>query len=132
MQTNAISNAQLRNFGFILAGGLFFLFGVIPLLREKSLNYLPLIIALGILTISLVKASLLNVIYHPWMKIGHVLGWINTRIILGIIYFVIITPIGLVMKIFGKDAMARKFDANAKTYRLQSQQPQPQDMERPF
>lgn len=132
MQQPALSNKQLRNFGFILAGGLGLFFGLIPLLRHHDFHTLPLIIASLIFALSLIKASLLTVLYKPWMKIGHILGWINTRIILGVIYFVLITPIGIVMRLLGKDLMQRRYNKDLKSYRIYSHQPQPQDMERPF
>lgn len=49
-------------------------------------------------------------LYHTWMKFAHILGWVNTRIILTIIYFVIITPLSLIFKLVGKDPMNRYFD----------------------
>lgn len=132
MQTETLPNKQLRNFGLILASGLGLLFGIIPLIRHHDLHTIPLMIAGFILALSFIKASLLKVIYKPWMKIGHVLGWINTRIILGVIYFLLITPIGLVMRLFGVDRMHRCYDKSMTSYRIHSHQSQPQDMERPF
>ncbi|MCI0557030.1 MAG: SxtJ family membrane protein, partial [Nitrososphaera sp.] len=64
--------------------------------------------------------------------IGHVLGWINSRIILGFIFYVMILPIGLIMRLFGRDPMRRRFENRASSYRVQSKN-QPNDhLERPF
>jgi hypothetical protein len=52
------------------------------------------------------------------MKIGHVLGSINTKIILGIIYYLLITPMGLVMRLMGKDSMHRALGQGTDTYRV--------------
>lgn len=53
------------------------------------------------------------------MKLGHVRGSINTKIILGMIYYLLITPLGLVMRLLlGKDSMHRAFERNANTYHL--------------
>jgi hypothetical protein len=73
----------------------------------------------------------LKIIYTPWMKFGHILGFINTRIILGFIFFVMITPMGLVMRLMGKDPMCRKLDGSA-SYRKISASQTKEHMERPF
>jgi hypothetical protein len=66
------------------------------------------------------------------MKIGHVLGWINTRIILGVVFFIIFAPVALFMRLFGKDPMHRRLDATAETYRINSEKLPRERMERPF
>jgi len=55
----------------------------------------------------------LKIFYRIWLKIGEVLGWIWTRILLTIIFFVVIGPISLLMKLFGKDPLKFKFDKNS-------------------
>ncbi|HKU51362.1 MAG TPA: SxtJ family membrane protein, partial [Nitrospira sp.] len=65
-----------------------------------------------------VMPSLLREIYTGWMFLGHILGWINTRIILGIVFYGIVTPMGIVMKMMGRDPMRRKFNPEATTYRV--------------
>lgn len=52
----------------------------------------------------------LKKLYEAWMKFAHLLGWVNTRIILTIVYFLIITPLALVFKAIGKDPMSREFE----------------------
>ncbi len=59
---------------------------------------------------------ILRPIYIGWMKFAFVLGWINTRILLGVFFYLIITPTGLVMRLFGKDFLNEKRDKNAPTY----------------
>lgn len=58
-------------------------------------------------------AKLLFVIFT---KIGHAIGWINTRVLLALIYFILIIPIALVMKIIGRDPLIRKIDKNEMSY----------------
>ena len=60
--------------------------------------------------------SLLRPLYVCWMKFAFLLGWINTRLILGIFFYLILTPVGLIMRLFGRDALHRKIDRNATTY----------------
>ena len=47
-------------------------------------------------------------LYKAWMKFAHLLGWVNTRIILTLVYFLIMTPLALIFKVVGKDPMNRK------------------------
>jgi hypothetical protein len=64
----------------------------------------------------LVFRSLLRPIYIGWMKFAFVLGWVNTRLILGVFFYGILTPVGLGMRLFGWDPLTRKIDRKAKTY----------------
>lgn len=47
-------------------------------------------------------------IYRAWMKFAHALGWVNTRIILTLVYILMITPLSFIFKLLGKDPMNRK------------------------
>ncbi|MFN0157105.1 MAG: SxtJ family membrane protein, partial [Bacteroidota bacterium] len=59
---------------------------------------------------------ILRPIYIGWMKFAFVLGWINTRILLGVFFYLIITPTGLLMRLFGKDFLSEKLNKNVRTY----------------
>jgi hypothetical protein len=59
---------------------------------------------------------LLRPLYIGWMKFAFVLGWINARLILGVFFYLVLTPLGLVMRLFGRDVLYRKFDRKATTY----------------
>lgn len=50
----------------------------------------------------------LKLLYRGWMKFAHVLGWVNTRIILTLVYLLIMTPLALIFKVLGKDPMNRR------------------------
>jgi hypothetical protein len=115
---------ELRKFGLIV-GGLFLVIGLWPLvwrgegLRLWALGFGGLLVSLGLLA-----PAVLDPLFKVWMKVGHVLGWINTRIILGILFYGLITPMGLVMRLFGWDAMRRVLVRDAQTYRV-ARQPRP-------
>jgi len=66
------------------------------------------------------------------MKIGLVLGWINTRIILGLVFFVIFAPVALLIKLLGKDMLKQRLDASATSYRVASEQTSRDRMEKPY
>lgn len=115
---NSIDTKQLRSFG-LLVGGVFAVIGLWPaLLRGHEFRLWALILAGLLLLPGLVMPRRLRPIYQIWMAIGHVLGWINTRIILGVIFYGLFTPVGLAMRLWSKDPMRRTFEPAADTYRL--------------
>jgi len=64
----------------------------------------------------LVLRSALRPVYVGWMKFAFVLGWVNTRLILGVFFYGILTPIGVTMRLFGWDPLTRKIDRKAESY----------------
>lgn len=128
-----VDNKTLREFGLITGSILVGLFGLIfPWIFEHNFPKWPWIIA-GILWVwALALPATLNPVYRGWMAIGHVLGWINTRIILGIMFYIIFFPVGLLLKIFGKDPMARKIIKSQKSYRVIHSIPKNNHVERPY
>lgn len=63
-------------------------------------------LAAALLLSAAIAPSLLRPVYRGWMRIGEALGWINTRILLTLVFFLVVTPIGLVMRLFGRSPMA--------------------------
>ena len=55
-------------------------------------------------------------VFRVFTKVAHAIGWFNTRVILVLVYYLILTPIGLIMKLFRKDPLNRRLDKNAQTY----------------
>lgn len=109
---------QLRSFGF-LVGGIFALLGVWPVVfRGEDLRWWAVILAVALIAPALILPKSLGPVYRVWMKIGHVLGLVNTRIILTLVFYGLFTPIGLVMRLLGKDPMHRQFEPDAETYRV--------------
>lgn len=124
---------QLRKFGFILIGMLSGLFGLLfPLLGDRAIPTWPWALAAILAIPTLFQPRWLNSIYQPWMKLGHILGWVNTRIILGLIFFLMITPMGMIMRWRGKDPMQRQFEKEKPSYRKATPAQPPQHMEKPF
>jgi len=124
---------ELRKFGLIFAGMFILIFALLlPWIWDKSSPLWAWIVAAVFAGTALLLPMVLTPVYHLWMKIGHVLGWINTRIILGLVFFVIFAPVALFLKLFGKDVLKRRLDASASSYRIPSEQPPRDRMERPF
>jgi saxitoxin biosynthesis operon SxtJ-like protein len=115
---------QLRSFGFIAGGG----FAIIALWPTVFRNGHPRLVMLMLAGLLLLLAILLprslRPAYRVWMALGHVLGWVNTRIILSVMFYILFMPVGLVMRLLGKDPMLRKFERNIDTYRV-IRQPRP-------
>jgi hypothetical protein len=80
----------------------------------------------------IVIPSSLRHLHRIWMKIGYLLGWINSRIILSAIFYGMLTPIRVIMKIVGYDPMHRRFEQTADTYRVIRQARTASHMKRQF
>lgn len=131
--TAPVDRKQLREFGLVFAAGLVVMFGLLlPWLAERPWPVWPWAAAAGFLALALIFPPALKPLNALWLRIGHVLGWINTRIILGVVYFAIILPAGLLLRALHKDPMHREFDASAASYRVTSKSAPNQQMERPF
>jgi hypothetical protein len=109
---------SLRSFG-LLVGGVFALMAVWPVLfRGQPPRTWAMIAAIGLMLPALVIPKILEPVYRAWMAIGNVLGWINSRIILGIVFFLVFTPAGWMMRLFKKDPMRLLSKGSSKTYRI--------------
>ncbi|MDC3036585.1 SxtJ family membrane protein [Candidatus Pelagibacter sp.] len=103
-----------RSFGFVFAA-LFFLIGIYPIIHSEELRIWSLIIATLFLFLGAINSKILNPLNFLWLKFGIYLGKIISPLIMGIIFFLVVTPIGLLMKIFKKDPLNLKYNSN-KTY----------------
>lgn len=114
----SLNPIELRKFGLIL-GGVFGVISLWPLLFHAEPIHLW---SLGVATMLFVPAFLvpmwLSPIYHVWMWIGEKLGWFNTRLILALGFFGVFTPMGIGMRLLGKDPLHRKLDMQLTTYRI--------------
>lgn len=110
--------AELRKFG-ITMGVVFGLFGGLFLLRERPYYFYLFILSAFFLFFGVVLPVLLKPIYKIWMSLALVLGSIMTRIILSVLFYLIITPLGLISKLSRKDFLDLKFDQSAGSYWIQ-------------
>ena len=115
---NEISAKQLRSFGLIV-GGIFAVIGFWPFLfRQQDPRWWSVILAAALIIPAITFPKSLYWPHKGWMALGHVLGWINTRIILGVVFYVIVTPIGAVRRWLGKDSMGQQLRPDLDTYRI--------------
>ena len=102
-----------RNFGLVF----FFVFlivGLWPLLNGGPFRIWSIVIAIIFLILGLMNSKLLTPLNKLWFKFGLFLGTIVSPFVMGIIFFLVITPIGFVMKIIGKDLLNIKHDNKKK------------------
>jgi len=109
---------DLRQFGLVV-GGVFAVIGLWPLVvRSESPRLWAMALGSLLMVLGAVVPQSLRQVQAAWMKVGHVLGAINTKIILGIVYYLLITPMGLIMRLMGKDPMQRAVTPGTDTYRV--------------
>jgi Saxitoxin biosynthesis operon protein SxtJ len=108
-------NRDLRKFG-LMVGGAFVLIGLLFLLRHKS-SY-PFFIGGGAILIifGATWPRALKHIYIGWMALAFTLGFIMSNVILTLFFFLLVMPIGLLARLFGKDFLALRWDKQATSY----------------
>ena len=104
-----ISKKQLREFSLLVGIGFPLLIGwVLPMIIGHGFRSWTLFIGLPVLISGIVNARLLRYPYKAWMALGHALGWVNSHIILGIVFIIMVQPIALVMRACGYDPLKKK------------------------
>ena len=104
-----------RNFGLVFFI-VFLIISLWPLINGDSIRIWSAIISLIFLILGLMNSKLLTPLNKLWFKFGMILGAIVAPVVMGVIFFLVITPIGLAMKIIGKDLLNKKYDKRKKTY----------------
>ncbi len=106
---------EVRKFGYLFAG-ICVILGAYSIYKGHS-TWLWFAGGAGFFLITgLLGYPILRPIYVVWMKFAYVLGWINMRLLLGVFFFVILTPVGLLMRVFGKDLLDEKIERGAGSY----------------
>jgi len=96
-----------KSFGILFAI-VFFLIGIWSLLNGGSLKVWPLVLSFIFLIVAFFKQELLKPLNNIWIKIGEVLGRIVAPMVMALIFFLVITPLSLIMRLFGKDLLRLK------------------------
>ena len=117
MKRSSITKKQLREFGILIGFGFPILLGwIIPAINGHFFRYWTLWIGIPSLSLSILKPYFLLFPYKAWIMLGYSLGWLNSRIILGLVFVFVLQPIALIMKIFDYDPLKKKKRKNI-TYR---------------
>lgn len=128
-----LDRAGYRTFGLVTGAILAGLFGLlIPFLLSLDFPRWPWVGAAVLSLWALLAPGSLRPVYVLWMKFGNVMNWINTRLILGIVFYGMFVPFGLVMRLLGKDPMRRKLEPGAISYRIDSAADTRENVEHPY
>ena len=126
-------NMELRNFGYVMAGACVALFGLgLPWLLDRPWPTWPWIVAAIFAGLGKLSPGSLKVVFRMWMKFGIAMSKVTTPLVLGIVFYLVITPFGLIMRLFGRDPLTHDADPACRSYRVASLDRKPEDMERPF
>ena len=111
-----------RSFGLVFFG-FFLIVSFWPLLHENEIRIWSLIISLIFLILGILNSSLLTPFNLLWFKFGILLGSIVAPIVMLIVFFLVVTPTGIFLKIFKKDLLNLKYDKKKETYWLNRDKP---------
>ncbi len=114
MEKLNLGKNNLRKFGITL--GLAFLIITLLLVARHEHSLSPFLISIIFFVLAFIMPILLKPIYIIWMRLAFMLGWINTRLILFIIFYLVFTPIGILMRLFRVDSLDKKIDKNKESY----------------
>ncbi len=116
-------------FALIVIGG----FGVIlPLASGGEFFLLPWLIGGVFIAWGVLAPPTVRPFYRLWMRFGLLMNAIISRVVLGIVFYLIVLPFGMILRIRGSDPLKRQWDPAAVSYRVVSDVQQPSQMERPF
>ena len=128
-----LTPAQLRSFGFLLGGMFALVFGLaLPWLFGRGWPVWPWLVCGALAAAAAVAPAVLRPVHRAWMRFGAVLGTINTYVLLAVAFAVMIVPVAAALRIVRRDAMRRRRDPRATTYREPSRAPPPDHMEKPY
>ena len=112
---NKIKISSNRNFGLVFFA-VFLIVGIWPLTSGESIRIWSTTISVIFLILGLLNSKLLTPLNKLWSKLGIILGIIISPIAMGVVFFLVVTPIGLVMRILGKDLINIRYNKKIKTY----------------
>jgi len=134
MTEKQITNKDLKQFGMVLSG-ILLVIGIIHFFKgHKELSLLFLSGGTIILPIALVCARILKPVFICFTKIAHALGWFNTRLILIIVFYLLLTPISIIMRILRKDLLNKAYIKDIPSYWMPREKTtfSKEDLERQF
>ena len=109
------SQSSNRSFG-LLFFIVFIVVGLWPITKGETANIYLILISLFFLIFGLINSKILSPFNKAWVKFGEILGLIIAPIIMALVYFIILTPISLILRMFGKDLLGLKFMKKQDTY----------------
>src|SRR4030042_2060623 len=115
MEKLNLDRDSLRKFG-ITMGIAFLVITLLIFIKHRHAIFPALVISALFFILAMLTPLVLKPIYIIWMRFAFILGWINTRIILVLMFYLIFTPIGIFLRVFKKDLLDRKIEKNKESY----------------
>ena len=122
LHKSKIKVSSNRSFGLVFFI-VFIIIALWPLTSEDSIRIWSIIVSLIFLILGLINSKLLTPLNQLWSKFGITLGAIVAPIVMGIVFFLVVTPTGLILNIMGKDLLNKKYDKKKKTYWIKRNTP---------
>ena len=117
-----IKMSSNRNFGLVFFI-VFLILGFWPITNGEEIRIWLVVISLIFLVLGMMKSKLLTPLNKLWFKFGMMLGAIVAPVVMGAVFFLVVTPIGIVMRIMGKDLINKKHDKKKETYWIKRRTP---------
>jgi hypothetical protein len=126
------SPGALKRFGFMV-GSVILLLGCFLWGRQRAAGWPLISIGTALVLAAGMVPSILKWVYGPWMIGALALGWVVTRILLTLVFFLVVTPVGLLQRLFGTRVIEVDFKADAASYwQARTARPAPKDYEKQF
>ena len=122
VDSDKIKISSNRSFG-LLFFVVFLIVSLWPLTHEGSIRIWSVIISAVFLILGLINSRLLTPLNVLWFKLGMTLGAIISPIVMGIVFFLVVTPTGFILRIMGKDLLNKKYDKEKETYWIKRNAP---------
>jgi hypothetical protein len=119
-----LQGSSNRSLGIVF-GAVFLIIGALPLAFGGTPRWWSLAVAGGFLGVAFLAPALLGPLNRLWTRFGLLLHRIVSPVVLGIMFFLVVTPTGLLMRVFGKDPLRLRFDRNARSYWIDRTPPGP-------
>jgi Saxitoxin biosynthesis operon protein SxtJ len=122
---------ELRKFGLVIGAAFALIFGLLlPWLFSFSTPLWPFIVCAALVIPALVAPNLLRPVQRGWMRLAEPIGRFNTKLILGLVFYLVFTPVGAIRRLIADPLVLRK--GRSESYRKPSRQRTAESMERPF
>jgi len=119
---NEVKIGSNKSFGIVFSV-VFFIIAIFPILNNDNIRVWSLVISLIFLVLGLINSKLLSPLNKIWFKFGLILSKVVSPVIMGIIFFLVVTPIGILMRILKKDLLNLKYN-NKNTYWIKKKEPE--------
>jgi len=119
---NDVKIGSNKSFGIVFSV-VFFIIAIFPILNNDNIRVWSLVISLIFLVLGLINSKLLSPLNKIWFKFGLILSKVVSPLIMGIIFFLVVTPIGILMRILKKDLLNLKYN-NKNTYWIKKKEPE--------